>query len=122
MVGATHQNWKKIASDNAAKLNQAQAILNTYKGKSEEITPARISEEQANLVSETVKKAYEVLKMKGYSRSEFIFQGDEPFMLEMNATPGLTEESILPQQAKAAGISLAELFASAIEDALAENE
>ena len=93
-----------------------------YEGKSEEITPARISEEQANLVSETVKKAYEVLKMKGYSRSEFIFQGDEPFMLEMNATPGLTEESILPQQAKAAGISLAELFASAIEDALAENE
>ena len=93
-----------------------------YEGKSEEITPARISEKQANLVSATVKKAYEVLKMKGYSRSEFIFQGDEPFMLEMNATPGLTEESILPQQAKAAGISLAELFASAIEDALAENE
>ena len=93
-----------------------------YEGKSEEITPARISEKQANLVSDTVKKAYEILKMKGYSRSEFIFQGDEPYMLEMNITPGLTEESILPQQAKAAGISLAELFESAIEDALTENE
>ena len=93
-----------------------------YEGKSEEITPARISEKQAILVSATVKKAYEVLKMKGYSRSEFIFQGDEPFMLEMNSNPGLTEESILPQQANAAGISLPDLFASAIEDALAENE
>ena len=93
-----------------------------YEGKSEEITPARISEKQAELVRATAKKAYEVLKMKGYSRSEFIFQGDEPFMLEMNATPGLTEESILPQQAKAAGISLPELFSSAVEDALAENE
>ena len=93
-----------------------------YEGKSEEITPARISDEQAKLVSETVRKAYDILKMKGYSRSEFIFQGDEPFMLEMNITPGLTEESILPQQAKAAGISLSDLFGSAIEDALAENE
>ena len=93
-----------------------------YEGKSEEITPARISEKQANLVSETVRRAYEILKMRGYSRSEFIFQGDEPYMLEMNITPGLTEESILPQQAKAAGISLAELFESAIEDALIEND
>ena len=37
MVGATHQEWKKIASENQAKLNDAQNILNTYKGKSEEI-------------------------------------------------------------------------------------
>ncbi len=93
-----------------------------YEGKSQEITPARISDGQAKRVSEVVKKAYEILKMKGYSRSEFIFLGDEPYMLEMNATPGLTEESILPQQAKEAGIDLTELFASAIEDALSENE
>lgn len=91
-----------------------------YEGKSEEITPARISEEQAELVSRIAKKAYEVLKMRGYSRSEFIFLGDDPFMLEMNATPGLTEESILPQQAMEAGIDLPDLFASAIEDALSE--
>ena len=56
--------------------------------------------------------------MEGYTRSEFIFIGDEPFMLEMNTTPGLTEESILPQQAQAAGISLSELFESAIDEAL----
>jgi hypothetical protein len=37
MVGATHQNWKKIANDNRAKLTEAKAILTTYKGKSEEI-------------------------------------------------------------------------------------
>ncbi len=41
-------------------------------------------------------------------------------MLEMNTTPGLTEQSILPQQALAAGLSLAELFESAIEEALDE--
>lgn len=89
-----------------------------YEGKSQEITPARISPEQEKNVSEVAKKAYEVLKMKGYTRSEFIFIGDEPYMLEMNTTPGLTKESILPQQAQIAGISIGELFESAVEEAL----
>jgi D-alanine-D-alanine ligase len=56
--------------------------------------------------------------MTGFSRSEFIFIGNEPYMLEMNTTPGLTEESILPQQAQIAGISLPELFENAITEAL----
>ncbi|WP_400074064.1 D-alanine--D-alanine ligase [Zobellia russellii] len=89
-----------------------------YEGKSQEITPARISKVQQAKVEELAKRAYEVLKMKGYSRSEFIFIRDEPFMLEMNTTPGLTTESILPQQAEKAGISLEELFTSAVEEAL----
>ena len=93
-----------------------------YQGKSQEITPARITKEQEKKVSQIAQKAYEVLKMKGFSRSEFIFVNDEPFMLEMNTTPGLTVESILPQQAKIAGISLSELFESAVWEALGENK
>jgi D-alanine-D-alanine ligase len=90
-----------------------------YQGKSQEITPARISEEMTQKVSEAAKRAYEVLKMKGFSRSEFIFVDGEPHMLEMNTIPGLTTESLIPQQAKAAGISLEDLFSNAIELALA---
>lgn len=86
-----------------------------YLGKSKEITPARISDEIRLKVEAVSKKAYEVLKMKGFSRSEFIIVNGEPFMLEMNTIPGLTTESILPQQAKEAGISLTELFDNAIE-------
>ena len=93
-----------------------------YEGKAQEITPARISESQERNVITVARKAYVILKMKGYSRSEFIFVGDEPIMLEMNTTPGLTEESILPQQANAANISLSELFESAIDEALRENK
>ncbi len=89
-----------------------------YEGKSQEITPARISKKQEENVIRVAKKAYEILKMKGYSRSEFIFIGDEPYMLEMNTTPGLTTESILPQQAEKAGISLSQLFESSILEAL----
>ena len=91
-----------------------------YHGKSQEITPARISDEMAQKVSEIAKHAYEILKMKGFSRSEFIFVNGEPFMLEMNTIPGLTTESLIPQQAKAAGISLEDLFTNAIELALPE--
>ena len=86
-----------------------------YLGKSQEITPARISDEMTQKVSELAKRAYEVLKMKGFSRSEFIIVDGEPFMLEMNTIPGLTTESLIPQQAKAAGISLEDLFTNAIE-------
>ncbi len=89
-----------------------------YQGKSQEITPARISSIQEKNVVSLAERVYKILKMKGYSRSEFIFVGDTPYMLEMNTTPGLTEESILPQQAEKAGIGLSQLFESAITEAL----
>jgi len=89
-----------------------------YLGKSEEITPARISEEQTEKVQEIAKMIYSKLKMKGFTRSEFIFHNNEPHFIEMNTTPGLSEASILPQQAEKAGISLPQLFGSAIEAAL----
>ncbi|WP_396195642.1 D-alanine--D-alanine ligase [Flavobacterium sp.] len=89
-----------------------------YLGKSQEITPARISPEMTAKVSAVAKKAYEVLKMSGFSRSEFIIVNGEPHMLEMNTIPGLTTESLIPQQAKEAGISLTDLFTNALELAL----
>ncbi|MGB5821206.1 MAG: D-alanine--D-alanine ligase [Saonia sp.] len=92
-----------------------------YEGKSKEITPARITQVQEHKVKKMAQRAYDILKMKGFSRSEFIFVGDEPYMLEMNTTPGLTTESILPKQARVAGIELSELFENAINEALGEN-
>ena len=93
-----------------------------YLGKSDEITPARISKVQEKNVSKMAKSIYEVLNMKGFSRSEFIFKGDVPYFIEMNTVPGLTKESILPKQAACAGISLSELFSNAIEMAVAKND
>ena len=89
-----------------------------YLGKSQEITPARISKEEEKRVNKVAKKVYKVLKMKGFSRSEYILIDGEPHMIEINTVPGLTNESILPQQANKAGISLEDLFGNAIEEAL----
>ena len=89
-----------------------------YLGQSQEITPARITKEQEEKVNKVSKHVYEILKMDGFSRSEYIFKDGEPHLLEVNTVPGLTKESILPQQAAAAGISLSDLFGNAIEEAL----
>lgn len=89
-----------------------------YLGKSKEITPAGISKEDTEKVQNIAKMIYKKLKMRGYTRSEFIFHNGEPHFIEMNTTPGLSQASILPQQAEKAGISLQELFGSAIEAAL----
>jgi len=89
-----------------------------YLGKSQEITPANISEEDRIKVQEEAKRIYKVLKLKGLSRAEFIFHNGEPHFIEVNTNPGLSEASILPQQAKAAGISLKELFTNTIEACL----
>ncbi len=88
-----------------------------YEGKSQEITPARISSAEKSRVEEVAVKAYKALNMSGFSRSEYIFVDGEPHFLEMNTVPGMTEESILPQQAKEAGISLRALFDNAIMSA-----
>jgi len=89
-----------------------------YLGKSEEITPARISEKQEKNVIKTAEKIYKILNLSGLSRADFIIVGDRPFFIELNMVPGITSESILPKQARAAGISLKELFGNAVEMAL----
>jgi len=89
-----------------------------YLGESQEITPARISQEMTDKVNKVAKQVYDILRLKGFSRSEYIFKDGEPHLLEVNTVPGLTKESILPQQARVAGISLRELFDNAIEEAL----
>ncbi|HZW62536.1 MAG TPA: D-alanine--D-alanine ligase [Flavobacteriaceae bacterium] len=89
-----------------------------YLGESEEITPARLDKKTEEKVIEVARKVYDILRMKGFSRSEYIIVNGEPHLLEMNTVPGLTNESILPQQALHAGISLNELFDNAIEEAL----
>jgi len=92
-----------------------------YLGKSQEITPARLSATQEADVRKAAKHIYEVLKLDGFSRSEFIFKDGQPHFLEVNTIPGLTKESILPQQAAQAGISMSDLFDNAIQQALHKN-
>jgi len=89
-----------------------------YEGKSNEITPAQLPEDVAQRIRTVAKKVYTVLNMSGFSRSEYILVNGEPHFLEMNTVPGLTGESLLPQQANEANIDLSDLFDNAIESVL----
>lgn len=89
-----------------------------YEGKSNEITPARISDEETKRVQEEAKRIYELLNMNGITRSDFIIQNGIPYFIEINTTPGLSTESIIPKQARAAGMNLTQFFGDVIKETL----
>ena len=81
-----------------------------YEGKSNEITPARISEKLTSEIQNTTIDIYKIMKLSGICRVDYIIQNEVPFIIEINTIPGLSEESIIPQQLKAANISMSEVF------------
>lgn len=89
-----------------------------YLGKSEEITPAEISEEEKNLVIATAKKVYESLGMTGFSRTDFIIMDGVPHFIEINTNPGLSPQSIFPQQAAYANLAFGDLLDNEIQLAM----
>lgn len=90
-----------------------------YSGQSEEVTPARISEDTYNQIMEESEFIYESLNLNGLARVDYIVtENGVPFFIEVNTVPGLSEESILPKQALYTGISLGDLFDQTVERAL----
>lgn len=89
-----------------------------YLGKSEEITPARLTDDVKTRVEETAKKVYEALGMSGFSRTDFIIMDGVPYFIEMNTNPGLSPQSIFPQQANYAQLNFGEMLDGEITQAL----
>ncbi len=89
-----------------------------YLGKSQEITPARISDRLTLAVQEQSKRIYSILKCKGIARADFIFHEGTPHFIEINTTPGMSEESIIPQQITATNHKLTDVLTLIIEDTL----
>ena len=89
-----------------------------YLGQSDEITPARISELETRRVKDETARIYELLEMSGLVRCDFIIQEGEPYFLEINANPGLSEASIVPKQAEHAELPLSELFSILVQNVL----
>lgn len=85
-------------------------------GMSEEITPARLPENVTARIQELSSEIYDLLGCRGIVRVDFIVTREGPQFLEINTVPGMTQESIIPRQAKVFGISLTDLYSMAIED------
>jgi D-alanine-D-alanine ligase len=85
-------------------------------GRSDEISPADIPPPITKEIQEISKYIYEILGCKGIVRVDFIVADEKPFFIEINTVPGMTKESLVPKEAAAAGISLEELYSTAIEN------
>lgn len=62
------------------------------------------------------------MDLEGVTRSEFIFEDGIPHLLEVNTIPGMTLQSLIPQQLEADGISLIDFLEELIKQALKKNE
>ena len=85
-------------------------------GNSNEVTPADLPETITEEVQRLSSLIADVLGCKGIVRVDFIIVDNKPWFLEINTVPGMTSESLVPQQAKAAGIPLEELYSMVVED------
>lgn len=79
-------------------------------GMAVEEFPAKLAEDEARGLQELALRAFRALKLRGYARIDFRRREDGvSFCLEANTLPGMTELSLMPQAARAAGISFPEL-------------
>lgn len=90
-----------------------------YLGKSKEICPAEISNQLTIQIQEISKDIYRFLGCKGLVRMDYILAGDQTkdetknfgiYFLEMNVVPGMTKESLIPQQVRVAGMAYSDFF------------
>jgi D-alanine-D-alanine ligase len=87
-------------------------------GRTRFVCPAELSEEQSAAVTEAALATYRALGCSGFARVDLILDEGGPQILEANAIPGLTDTSLLPQAAEAAGMSFEQLVARILELAL----
>lgn len=87
-------------------------------GFTDEVTPADIPEEIEIDCKASSVDLYHRLNCKGVVRFDYIFNNNGIWFLEVNTVPGLSEASIVPQQAKEFGLSLTELFGMMVENVL----
>jgi D-alanine-D-alanine ligase len=85
-------------------------------GVTDEITPARISDEMTMKVQKIASEVYDILNCKGLVRIDFIINNNIPHLLEVNTVPGMSAESIVPQQIRAAGYTVSQILTEMILD------
>ena len=87
-----------------------------YEGKSQEITPARISKKLTIEVQKLTTDIYKAMELSGICRIDYIIMNEKPYIIEINTIPGFTVESIIPQQVKSANLKLSVIFESCLVD------
>lgn len=83
-------------------------------GETEFFVPARISHDQADACAAAAVTAHQALGLRDWSRIDFLIEADQIVFLEANVAPGMTETSLFPQAAAAAGYTLGQVGAALV--------
>ena len=81
-----------------------------YNGKSQEITPARVSEDITLQVQDQAKKIYQLLQLRSIARIDFMIVQNVPHVIEVNTTPGFSPASIVPQMLTCANVKIEDFW------------
>jgi D-alanine-D-alanine ligase len=120
-----------ILADEALPVGEIKPLHEIYDyeckytaGMASEEFPAKLSAEQTSIVQQQAVAAFKALKLRGYARIDFRLQESDDgkgrgefYCLEANTLPGMTELSLIPQGAAAAGISFPELCERIVKSA-----
>ena len=98
-------------------LNEFYDYESKYSGKSIYHSPSGLCQEKELEVRQLAKKAYDTLGCQGHARVDFIYNESKFYVMEINTSPGMTENSLSPKSAMAEGVSFDELVKSIIEQA-----
>ncbi len=86
-----------------------------YLGASQEITPARISEENTLKVQEISRKIYQLLRLRSIARIDFMLVDNTPYVIEVNTTPGFSPASLVPQMIACEGNTITNFWKEILE-------
>jgi D-alanine-D-alanine ligase len=84
-------------------------------GKSEEITPARLADSLLDEIRAIAQRVHSIIGCEGMSRTDMIVSNGKIYTIEINAVPGMTATSLLPQGAAAHGLSMGQLLDQLIQ-------
>jgi len=87
-------------------------------GIAEEITPARISNELTKDIQNLSSQIYDIFQLNGIVRVDYIFTNNKLYFMEVNTVPGMSAASLVPQQIKAANLSIKDILSLIIEDSI----
>ncbi len=113
-----NEGYKKLPVTEIVTQNTFFDFEAKYKGESQEITPAPIDNVLYQKIQETTCNVAQILDLKGIARIDYIIVEDTPYLIEVNTIPGMSAESLIPQQAELENISIQELISEVIEVAI----
>jgi D-alanine-D-alanine ligase len=95
-----------------------------FSGKTQYLCPCGLDEKLERQIQAYTVEAYRMLGCRGWGRADIMLRAsdEKPYLLEMNTSPGMTDQSLVPRSARAAGIDYEKLCIRILEAATLDRD